>query len=257
MRADIEELAPAAIGRLNAICAHALGPSAPWFEEAVKDSATVCTHAAAMGRRVFGAFCDGRAVGRAEVMPIDSAPLPLEGEGLQVIRCLWVVKEAQGSGIARDLMQRALAAAEGAKGVAIVTSPGWNDVPAPFLVKFGFATVQQKGLRRVLLRRARADARVALADIRRETVVSRSRLHVEAAVSGMCPAAIQYYRRLLDAARRLSDKVVTKERIVGNRADAFRFGSENSVYIDGEEPLSGPFRTAAFCDLVKERLSAK
>ena len=88
-------------------------------------------------------------------------------------------------------------------------------------------------------------------------MVSTSRLHVEAAFSGMCPAATQYYRRLLDAARSLSDKVVTRERVLRNRADALRFGRENTVYVDGEEPFSGGFRTAAFCDVVKERLEAK
>jgi GNAT superfamily N-acetyltransferase len=190
-------------------------------------------------------------------MPIDMAPLPLEGEGLHVIRCLWVVQEAQGGGHARALMEHALGAAEGAKGVAIVTYPGWNDVPASFLAKFGFEIVQRQGMTTLLLRKASADARVSFAPVRRDPMVPSSQLHVETAISGMCPAATQYYRRLLAAARSLSDKVVTRERVLRNRADALRFGRENTVYVDGEEPFSGGFRTAAFCDLVKERLAAK
>lgn len=88
------------------------------------------------------------AVVRAEVMPIDVAPLPLAGKGLHVIRCLWVVNEAKGNGYARELILR-------------------------------------------------------------------------------------------------------------SRADALRYGRENTVYVDGKEPFSGGFRTAAFCDFVKERLAAK
>ena len=257
MSGDIQELTPDTLGKMSCICAHDSGAPAPWFGEAVAESARVSLHAATQGRRIFGAFRDGRAVGRVEVMPIDLAPLPLEGEDLHVIRCLWVVQEAQGNGNARALIGRALDAAVGAKGVAIVTYPGWNDVPTSFLAKFGFEIVQQQAMTTLLLRKATADARVAFVPVRRGTVVSPSQLQVETVISGMCPAATQYYRRLLDVARGLSDKVVTREWIPRNRTDALRFGRENTVYVDGEEPFSGPFRTAAFGDLVKERLAAK
>lgn len=254
---DIQEIPPDTIGRMNLICAHGSGADAPWLGGAVEESARVSLQAAALGRRVFGAFRDGRAVGRVEVMPIDLAPLPLEGEDLHVIRCLWVVQEAQGSGTARALIGRALAAAEGATGVAIVTYGGWNDVPSAFLAKFGFETVQQRGMTTLLLRKASADARVVFAPVRRDPVVASSQVQVEVVISGMCPAATQYYRRLLDAARSLSDEVVAKERMLRSRADALRFGRENTVYVDGEEPFPCGFRTAAFCDLVKDRLVAK
>lgn len=257
MNGSVQEITADTIGKVHGICAHDTGASAPWYGEAAAESQTVCRHGATHGRRIFGAFCDGKPVGRAEVMPIDLAPLPLEGEDLHVIRCLWVVKEAEGKGYARALMERALDAAQGAKGVAIVTYPGWNHIPSPFLLRFGFETVQQDGMATLLLRKVSADARVALVHVRRSDVVSPSQLQVEAVISGMCPAATQYYRRLLDAARSLSDKVVTKEWILRNREDALRFGKENTVYVDGEEPFSGPFRTATFCDLVKERLAAK
>jgi hypothetical protein len=133
---DIQKLTPDMIGRLNSICAHQSGADAPWLGEAVEESARVSLHAATLGRTVFGAFRDGRSVGRIEVMPIDLAPLPLEGKGLHV-------------------------------------------------------------------------------------------------------------------------KVVTKEWILRNRADALRLGRENTVYVDGKEPFAAGFRTAAFCELVKERLAAK
>lgn len=82
--------------------------------------------ASAMGARVFGAFLEGgEPVGRIEIMPIEAAPVPLEGDGLWVIRCIWVLDKAKGLGIAGSLMRLALDAAEGSKGVAVLTYPGW------------------------------------------------------------------------------------------------------------------------------------
>lgn len=254
---DIQELTPQTIGRMHGICAHEAGPLAPWFGAAVQQDRQLSQQCAPLGRRVFGAFRDGRAIGRVELMPIDLAPLPLAGEEVQVIRCLWVLKEAQGCGCARALMERALAAAEGAKGVAIVTYPGWNDIPPAFLAKFGFAPVQREGIATLLLRRTGAGAEVAFVPVPREVTVSPSQVQVEAVISGMCPAAAQYYRMLLETARSLSDRVVTREHLPRNRAEALRVGRENTVYIDGTEPLAGPFRTAAFRALVQERLAAK
>lgn len=256
--AEIREITPEGIGAMDPICAHDSGATAAWYGGAVQESADLCRRTAVLGRRVFGAFREGgQVVGRVETMPINVAPLPLVGEDLTVMRCLWVVKEAQGHGHGKALVERALDAAEGTNGVAIVCYPGWNDVPESFLARFGFQTVQRQGIATLLLRTSRAGASVAFAPDRPAPELSPVQVLVEAVFSGMCPAATQYYRRLLDAARSLSDLVVAKERMLRDRADALRFGRENTVYIDGDEPLSGPFRTTAFCELVKARLASK
>jgi len=124
-RVGISEIAPSCIDDINTMCV--MPGSEPDASSAVlKESADAHRQAAAMGARVFGAFLEGgEPVGRIEIMPIEAAPVPLEGDGLWVIRCIWVLDKAKGLGIAGSLMRLALDAAEGSKGVAVLTYPGW------------------------------------------------------------------------------------------------------------------------------------
>lgn len=95
-RVRISEIAASGIDRISKMC---IMPSSE-LEAALsilRESQEVHRQAAAMGAKVFGAFLEGgEPVGRIEVMPVEAAPVPLDSDGLWIIRCLWVLDKARG-----------------------------------------------------------------------------------------------------------------------------------------------------------------
>ncbi|HHW17829.1 MAG TPA: GNAT family N-acetyltransferase [Firmicutes bacterium] len=182
---EIREVDPGDIDSVNIMCT--MPGSDP--REVLRESAQVHQHVAALGVRTFGAFRSGKPVARLEIMPIDAAPLALVGDGLWVIRCLWVLEEAQGSGIARLLMERALGVARGSKGIAVVTYENW--MPASFFEKFGFEVVETKGKATLLLKKMRPEAAISFAPILTGKKTNRGRMADEDAVGVRIPAGGQ------------------------------------------------------------------
>ncbi|MEW6547734.1 MAG: GNAT family N-acetyltransferase [Bacillota bacterium] len=250
---EVREVAAAAIDEVNRMCLPAGLKEGPALDAVLQRSAAAHAQAEAMGARVFGAFLKGRAVGRVEVMPIEAAPLPLEGSNLWVIRCLWVLPPAERKGIGRALLGRALDAARGSAGVAALTFPDW--IPVSFYEKHGFRTVETRGDHILLLRANNPAARVSLAPAQRAPRGTDSAVHVEAVLSMRCPWLMLTYRRMLDIGREMSSRVVTTERYISNRADALAFGEEN-IYIDGR-PLEGAPNSDTFRQQVRQQLQAK
>jgi len=260
---EIREIAPSSIDDINKMCVMP-GSSHEATLAVLKESADAHLQGAAMGARSFAAFLEGGdPVGRIEIMPIEAAPVPLEGDGLWVIRCMWVLDRAKGLGIADSLMRLALDAAQESRGVAVLTYPGW--MPPAFFERFGFEQVEQKaGQATVLLRRADPcdSCRVSLASpatrlglpcgakLPQDTVL------VEAVFGLRCPWVIQQYRRYLSIASSISDKVVAREYLIRNHSDALLLGEEN-LYIDGIAPFAGPIRREELEHAVKSRLADK
>ncbi len=202
-------------------------------------------------------------IGRIEIMPIEAAPVPLEGDGLWVIRCVWVLDKAKGLGIAGSLMRLALDAAEGSRGVAVLTYPGW--MPPAFFERFGFERVEPETSRAtVLLRKADPcdSCRVSLAAPAarlgqpRGACLPRHTVLVEAVFGLRRPWVIQQYRRHLSIAGSISDKAITREHVIRTHADALRLGEEN-LYIDGVAPFAGPIRREEFEHAIRSRLADK
>lgn len=100
---EVRQVPAAAIDEVNRMCLPRGVKEGPALNAVLRESAAAHARAEAMGARVFGAFMEGRPVGRIEVMPIEAAPLPLQGEDLWVIRCLWVLPPAEGKGIFRHV----------------------------------------------------------------------------------------------------------------------------------------------------------
>ncbi|MDK2931755.1 MAG: Acetyltransferase domain [Bacillota bacterium] len=260
---EVREIAPADMDDINKMCVMP-GSEPRAVLDVLRESAEAHRKAAAIGAKVFGAFLGGvEPVGRIEIMPIEAAPVPLEGEGLWVIRCLWVLDKARGLGIARSLMQLGLDAAQASKGVAVLTYPGW--MPAAFFERFGFQVVGRKaGGATVLLRKTvpGAGTRVSLVSpimpfARPENAAfSRDVVRVEAVFNSRCPWVMQRYRKYLSIAASISDRVVTHENVIHTHADALRLGEEN-LYIDGVAPFSGPVPPQELERVVKDRLAAK
>lgn len=249
----MREILPEEIDGLNTMCVPP-GVGADGISRLLGESAAAQKRAAAMGARVFGAFLGGEPVGRVEVMPIEAAPLPLEGEGLWVIRCLWVLEKARGMGIARSLMELALKASWEARGTAVLTYPDW--MPVGFFERFGFTVAGRSDPGVVLLRVADPGARVALVPVARDSAPSDDEVRVEAVFNVRCPWVIHYYRTRLAFARSVSDKVTTAEHVIHTREDALRFGEEN-LYVDGAAPFAGLARLEELERVIRERLAAK
>jgi|LSQX01.1.fsa_nt_gb GNAT superfamily N-acetyltransferase len=280
-RVRISEIAAPDIANINKMCI--MPGSEP---EAVlgilRESREAHTQAAAMGAKVFGAFLEGgEPVGRIEIMPVEAAPVPLDGDGLWVIRCLWVLDKARGRGIARSLMQLALDTAQDSKGVAVLTYPNW--MPPAFFERFAFQVVEQKTTGAIVLfRKTRpyTGTEVCLVaptthfgqlrDSRKpkdfqqlrgfghleDCALSNDIVLVEAVFNFRCPWVIQQYRNNLSIASSISDKVVTREYPIRTHADALRLGEEN-LYIDGVTPFSGPVRSRELEEAIRNRLEAK
>ncbi len=107
---EIREVPPGDIDLVNVMCT--MPGSDP--QEVLRESARIYQDVAALGVRTLGAFHNGRLVARLEIMPVDAAPLALAGDGLWVIRCLWVLEEAQGRGIAKTLVSSSSSSLNGA-----------------------------------------------------------------------------------------------------------------------------------------------
>lgn len=270
---EIREVPPDDIDSVNVMCT--MPGSDP--QEVLRESARVHQHVAPLGVRTLGAFQNGKPVGRLEIMPIDAAPLALAGDGLWVIRCLWVLEEAQGRGIAKTLMKHAIDIARGSKGIAVVTYENW--MPVPFFEKCGFEVAGKRRTAALLLLKLNPDATVSFAPCAAGTTSNRTPIgnkgasctpevtageqpaeekvvRVEAVFSGRCPWLMQSWRRWLKVAREVSDKVVTSERIILTRADAVRFGDEN-IHIDGVPYDGSPVQVELFRKVVRDGLAAK
>lgn len=256
---EIREVVPADIDDINRMCVMPGSESEAVFD-VLRESAEAHRQAALLGARVFGAFLQDEPVGRIEVMPIEAAPVPLEGESLWVIRCLWVLDKVRGLGIARSLMQLGLDAAQGARGVAVLTYHNW--MPVAFFERFDFEVVERKnGGATVLLRKIDPDARVSLVSpvmpFARpvDTAFPRDVVRVEAVFNSRCPWVIQQYRKYLSFAGSISDRVVTHENVIHTHADALRLGEEN-LYIDGVAPFSGPIRLQELEQVITQALAS-
>lgn len=98
---------------------------------------------------------------------------------------------------------------------------------------------------------ARTEAPLFLEDPARKEEV-----HVTAVFTGRCPWLMQSWRRWLNAAAELSEKVVTSEIIIFNREDAILFGSED-LHIDGVPYRGSPVQPEPFLDTIRRRLAGK
>lgn len=137
----VTEVSPDRFEQLNAMCVPH-GPEAPDILSARRESAEALQRGCAMGLRVFGAFLGSEPVGRLELSPVDAAPVPLTGQGVWVIRCIWVLNKAKGLGLGRRLLRLALDSV-GAEPVAVLTYDDW--MPPAFFEKYGFVQAQREG----------------------------------------------------------------------------------------------------------------
>ncbi|MGI6627620.1 MAG: GNAT family N-acetyltransferase [Bacillota bacterium] len=268
---EIREVSAEHIDSINIMCT-VPGSNCSAF---LQESARVHRHVATLGVKTFGAFQDGKPVGRMEIMPIDAAPMALSGDGLWVIRCLWVLEEAKGAGIARHFMNEAMKIARDSNGIAVVTYENW--MPVSFFEKFGFEIAEANGPATLLLLKMSSETAVSFekhfgryrhSDTQRrrhpglpssqisDRLNANEMAHVTAVLTGRCPWLMQSWRHWLSVAKGISDKVVTSELIILTRNDAAEFGDEN-LYIDGVPYQGSPVQFEPFRQAIEERLAGR
>jgi len=63
---------------------------------------------------------DGLAVGQVEYAPTEASGLPIRGENIYVLNCIWVLRKAKGHGFGKLLLNHALGQAGGIDGLATI-----------------------------------------------------------------------------------------------------------------------------------------
>ena len=101
------------------------------------------------GLRKHVLFMDEEAVGMIEFAPPDASPYPIEGEGVVVISCVWVLRRAEGRGFGKMLLEGMLEDARDAAGFACIALDGH---PSPWLrlshmERLGFTSIDSRRMR--------------------------------------------------------------------------------------------------------------
>ncbi len=107
--------------------------------------------AEAMGRglRKHVLFMDGDPVGMIEYVPAEASPYPIDGDGVVVMSCIWVLKRAAGRGLGKTLLKVMLEEARDAVGFASIALDGH---PSPWfslsqLERLGFTSIDSRRMR--------------------------------------------------------------------------------------------------------------
>lgn len=101
------------------------------------------------GLRKHVLFMDEEAVGMIEYAPPDASPYPIDGEGVVVMSCVWVLRRAAGRGFGKMLLERMQEDARDAAGFASIALSGH---PSPWLrlsqmERLGFTSIDSRRIR--------------------------------------------------------------------------------------------------------------
>lgn len=101
------------------------------------------------GLRKHVLFMDGEAVGMIEYAPPDASPYPIDGEGVVVMSCVWVLSRAAGRGFGKTLVEGMREDARDAAGFASIALDGH---PSPWLrlshmERLGFTSIDSRRMR--------------------------------------------------------------------------------------------------------------
>ncbi len=101
------------------------------------------------GLRKHVLFMDGEAVGMIEYAPPDASPYPIDGEGVVVMSCVWVLSRAAGRGFGKTLVEGVREDARDAAGFASIALDGH---PSPWLrlshmERLGFTSIDSRRMR--------------------------------------------------------------------------------------------------------------
>jgi GNAT superfamily N-acetyltransferase len=191
---------------------------------------------------------DGQVAGMVQQVPVALAP-HVEGEGINVILCIWVHGYDQGMGNrqGRGLGQALLAAAEtqaraaGARGLAAwgLKERGW--MAAAWFEDRGYEPVDESGWFRLVFKSFEEGVTPPRWVQRRkvpETLPDRAR--VVSFLPGWCTSGNVYHVWARQAADELGDRVVLEELDTFDPAVVAEWGIAGGIFIGDEEfPVTG------------------
>lgn len=131
--------------------------------------------------------------GLVESVPIGFAAEPVEGGNSLFIHCIWVLPPFWGRGVARTLLERAIAKAEAYGGISVLAYEGdkWFGffpyMPVAFFRKFGFREVDRDGSRVLLYLNLGSDEAPRLIRPKCRTARKGDKLVVDVFSNCQCP----------------------------------------------------------------------
>ena len=212
------------------------------------------------GLHVLLALEGSTPVGQIEIIPIEHAPQPVDGEGLMFVDCLYVAPQARRRGVGSRLLQAAEEKAheQAKKGLALIAYPGTTRMPVSFFVERDFLPVAEDD-GRYLMTKTWADVRPP--EFMRRCLPSaetreRGKVVVDYFWSGQCPYAVRLRDRLLAISREMDHRLVLREVNTDDRTALEQFGIAQGCYLNGRHAFTDPPSEAQIRRALEEALQA-
>ena len=191
------------------------------------------------GMSVKVALLDGKRVGFIYLIPIELSPWGPVGRDLTAIPCLWVVRDAQGSGAGRALMQEAEreARCRGGKGLAVVAyhTDFWF-MPASFFEKLGYTAAQRRENEAIMWKAFDPGAKppdFLTADYRFEPVEGKT--VIDLFWNTLCLTSAGEAQRVREVVAEFGDKLVLHEYCADDRDTLRRYQIPRAIFVNGKE----------------------
>ena len=193
----------------------------------------------AQGLRVFTARLDGKLVGFAYVIPIESSPLGPIGRDIAVVPCLWVVPDAQRQGAGRAPMGAAEGEARGQGSKGICTTGCYHDfwfMPAAFFEKLDYSPVRRRDNEAILWKRFDPSAEApSFLERSYDFVPMPGKVVIDLFYNTFCETSDIEAQRLREVAADFGDAVVLNEHSADDRETLLRHQLPRGIFINGEE----------------------
>ncbi len=191
------------------------------------------------GLRVFTAHGGRKRIGFLYVMPIEVSPWGPIGHDLAVVPCLSVVREAQGRGAGRALVEAAEEEArrQGRKGIL---TTGWHHdfwfMPAAFFERIGYSQVHRRDNEAILWKRFDPLAQPPqFLECSYQFVPMPGKVVIDLFHNTFCETSDIEAQRVREVAADFGDRVVLHEFPAEDREVLLRYQLPRGIFVNGKE----------------------
>jgi GNAT superfamily N-acetyltransferase len=190
-----------------------------------------------LGLKVFTAYIGPKPVGHIEVIPIEHAPRPIDGDGYLVITCLHVPGKYQEKGIGKALLNRAEEyAASLFRGVALITQDVGAFMPTAFFLGQGYRQADYRKGERLLFKAGMTfDDPPTLLPISHQGRKGEGRLAVDFIHCPQCARSGRVLECLRDLQHRRPSALDLRVIQVAKRDEIRELGLAYGLFIEGEQ----------------------